>query len=128
MDLKSIKGIGPKTLEKLNANQIYTVNDLLLTFPKKYYFYNVDNSNIFSGETVCFRCKVHTRPIVIKSMRNIKAFVFYVIVNNARHKCVIFSGDYIRFKLYTDVDIICYGKYKSFENEFLLTNIFFEGK
>jgi RecG-like helicase len=43
MDLKSIKGIGPKTLEKLNANQIYSVDDLLLTFPKKYMFYNVDN-------------------------------------------------------------------------------------
>ena len=80
MDLKSIKGIGPKTLEKLNANQIYTANDLLLTFPKKYYFYNVDNTNVFSGETVCFRCKVNTRPIVIKSMRNVKAFVFYVLV------------------------------------------------
>ena len=126
MDLKSIKGIGPKTLEKLHANQIYTAKDLLLTFPKKYYFYNVDNTNIFSGETVCFRCKVHTRPVVIKSMRNIKCFVFYILVNNERHKCLIFAGDYVRFKLYKEVEIICYGKYKVYEKEFLLTNIFFE--
>ena len=126
MDLKSIKGIGPKTLEKLYANQIYTVDDLLLTFPKKYTFYNVDNSDIFSGETVCFRCKVASRPIVVKSTRNVKAFVFYVLVNNQKHKCVIFSGDYIRFKLYKDVDIICYGRFKLIEKEFTLTNIFFE--
>ncbi len=126
MDLKSIKGIGPKTLEKLNANQIYSVDDLLLTFPKKYMFYNVDNINVFSGETVCFRCRVYSRPIVIKSMRNVKAFVFYVIVNGQRHKCVIFSGDYIRYKLYKDIDIICYGKFKQNEKEFTLTNIFFE--
>lgn len=126
MELKNVQGIGPKTLEKLNANQIYTVDDLLLTYPKKYTFYNLDNSNVFSGENVCFKCKVNSRPVVVKNMGHAKAFVFYIIVNEQRHKCIIFAGDYLRYKLYNNVEIICYGKYKPLEKEFLLTNIFFE--
>ena len=54
MELKEVQGIGPKTLERLNANQIYTVNDLLLTFPKKYTFYNVDNENIIAKANKIF--------------------------------------------------------------------------
>lgn len=126
MELKAVQGIGPKTLERLNANQIYTVNDLLLTFPKKYTFYNVDNENIFSGEMVCFKCKVHSRAVVVKTVKHAKAFVFYILVNNQRYKCIIFAGDYLRYKLYNNVDVICYGKYKPLEKEFSITNIFFE--
>ena len=126
MELKEVQGIGPKTLERLNANQIYTVNDLLLTFPKKYTFYNVDNENIFSGEMVCFKCKVHSRAVVVKTVKHAKAFVFYILVNNQRYKCIIFAGDYLRYKLYNNVDVICYGKYKPLEKEFSITNIFFE--
>ena len=126
MELKSVQGIGPKTLEKLNANQIYTVKDLLMTFPKKYTFYNVDNQNVFSGEMVCFKCKVQSRPVVVKTVKHSKAFVFYILVNNMKYKCIIFSGDYLRYKLYNNVDIICYGKFKPLEKEFSITNIFFE--
>lgn len=126
MELKEVQGIGPKTLERLNANQIYTVNDLLLTFPKKYTFYNVDNENIFSGEMVCFKCKVHSRAVVVKTVKHAKAFVFYILVNNQRYKCIIFAGDYLRYKLYNNVDVICYGKYKPLEKEFSITNIFFD--
>ncbi|MCM1195985.1 MAG: ATP-dependent DNA helicase RecG, partial [Roseburia sp.] len=55
-----------------------------------------------------------------------RAFVFYVKVNQKRVKCIIFSGDYLRFKLQIGLPIICYGKYKEKENEFSLTTIFFE--
>ncbi|MBD5390468.1 ATP-dependent DNA helicase RecG [bacterium] len=126
VELKDIKHIGPVTLERLNANQIYTPKDLLLFFPKKYYFYQVDNANAFSGELLCFKGVVASRPIWIKTNKKSKAFVFYLQVNNRKVKCIIFSGDYLRFKLQVGVPIICYGKYKEKDNEFSLSTVFFD--
>lgn len=126
MELKSIPGVGPKTLEKLYANQIYTPLDVLHTFPKKYTFYLVDNSDIFNGMQACFRCRVLTRPVVIKNVGHAKGFVFYVMLNGIKQKCLIFAGDYLRFKINVNKEIICYGKYVSKNNEFLLNEVFFE--
>lgn len=126
MELKNIKNIGPVTLERLHANHIYTPKDLLLNFPKKYFFYKVDNEKAFSGEQVCFRCVISSRPVVIKTSRKSKAFVFYAMVNGNKTKCIIFSGDYLRFRLQMGASAICYGKYKEKEKEFGVTTIFFE--
>lgn len=126
MELKNIKNIGPVTLERLHTNQIYSPKDLLLRFPKKYFFYKVDNENAFSGEQICFRCVVSSRPVVIKTSRKAKAFVFYAMVNGSKVKCIIFSGDYLRFRLQMGISAICYGKYKEKEKEFSVSTIFFE--
>lgn len=126
MELKDIKNIGPVTLEHLNANHIYTPKDLLLYFPKKYYFYKVDNANAFSGELLCFKATIASRPVWIKTIKHSKAFVFYVMVNQQKVKCIIFSGDYLRFKLQIGTSVICYGKYKEKEREFSLSTLFFE--
>ena len=37
-DVKYLKGVGPKLLEKLNRCGIFTVLDLLLYFPRDYEF------------------------------------------------------------------------------------------
>ncbi|MDE7263108.1 MAG: ATP-dependent DNA helicase RecG [Anaeroplasmataceae bacterium] len=126
MELKDIKHIGPVTLDTLYANKIYTPKDLLLHFPKKYTFYQVDNEHAFCGELLCFRAVIATRPVWIKTIKKTKAFVFYAYVNERKIKCIIFSGDYLRFKLQVGVSIICYGKYKEKENEFSLSAIFFD--
>ena len=126
LELKDIKHIGPVTLERLYTNHIYTPRDLLLFYPKKYYFYQVDNDHAFSGETLCFKGVVASRPIWIKTSKKSKAFVFYLQINNRKVKCIIFSGDYLRFKLQVGTPIICYGKYKEKENEFSLSTIFFD--
>lgn len=126
MELKDIKHIGPVTLDKLNAHQIYTPKDLLLFFPKKYFFYRVDNENAFSGEMICFKAVVASRPVWIKTIKRSRAFIFYVNINQRKEKCIIFSNDYLRFKLQIGLPIICYGKYKEKEKEFSLSTIFFD--
>ncbi len=126
LELKDIKHIGPVLLDRFNCNQIYTPQDLLLHFPKKYTFYQVDNQNAFSGELLCFNAVITSRPVWIKTIKRSKAFVFYALVNGIKSKCIIFSGDYLRYKLQIGLPIICYGKYKNKEREFSLTTIFFE--
>ena len=43
MELKDIKGIGNKTLAQLNDAGIYTISDLIHTFPKTYNIYEINN-------------------------------------------------------------------------------------
>lgn len=126
LELKTVKNIGPVTLDRLYAHQIYTPKELLLFFPKKYTFYQVDNANAFSGELLCFRATIVSRAVWIKTIKKSKAFVFYVNVNQKKVKCIIFSGDYLRFKLQIGLPVICYGKYKAKENEFSLSALFFD--
>lgn len=126
LELRDIRNIGPKTLDALNANQIYTPTDLVLYFPKKYHLYQVDNEHAFSGEAVCFRCQVETRPVLIRTRGKSRAFVFYIRINSSKEKCIIFSGDFLKYKLQPGLVLICYGKYKIKEKEFTIQNLFFE--
>lgn len=126
MKLGDLKKIGSKTLERLNANNIYTPEDLMLFFPKKYTIYEPSIEHLFSGDYVCFRCVVDSKVACIKYRRNVNAIVFYAIIKGYRLKCIIFSGDYLRFKLFKGLEIICFGRYKKENKEFNLKNVFFE--
>lgn len=126
LELGEVKNIGPKTLEKLHAHHIYTPKDLLLLFPKKYHFFMIDETNVFSGELVCFRAVIVSKPVLIKITKNSRAFVFYILFQNIKHKCIIFSGDYLRYKLQPNTPVICYGKYRTQQKEFSLQTLFFE--
>lgn len=126
MRLQDLSKIGSKTGERLNANNIYTPEDLLLTFPKKYTIYEISNGNIFTGEFVCFKGIIDSRPAFIKYRRNVNSIIFYALFNNIKIKCIIFSGDYLRFKLQKGISFIGYGRYKKENKEFVLQNIFFD--
>ena len=124
MELKGFKGIGPKTLEKLHNNGIYTTEDVVLRFPKAYHFFEVDNSKLFSGDVASVFATVSSRPYFIKYRRNVNAIIFYAYIDSSRIKCVIFSNDYLRFKLFEGTKVILTGKYRN--NEFFVKNIFFD--
>ena len=126
MKLQDLSKIGSKTCERLNANNIFTPEDLLLTFPKKYTIYEICRDNIFSGEFICFKAIIDSRPAFIKYRRNVNSIIFYALVNDYRVKCIIFSGDYLRFKLQKGLEVICYGRYKKENKEFVLQNLFFD--
>lgn len=126
MQLKDLSRIGPKTLECLNALGIYTPEELLLSFPQKYLIYELEKENLYDGRYVCFAAKICSRPFFIKYRRNVNAIVFYSLIGNERIKCIMFSGDYLRYKLNNGLDIIAYGRYKVENKEFVLHNIFFE--
>lgn len=125
MELKNLKRIGPKTLEKLNVHQIYTPEELLLCFPKKYTIYELtDNDSIWSGEAVCFRAKIASKPFFIKYRRNVSTIVFYILLQNRKYKCIIFSKEYLRYQILLGREMIFYGRYKKENHEFTLQHVF----
>ena len=66
MDLKNVKGIGPKTLEKLNSEGIYSEEDLIFRFPKKYDIFEVTNESIYTGNPVSVNAFIVSKPYFIK--------------------------------------------------------------
>lgn len=126
MELKDVRGIGAKTLEHFNNEGITSIEEALYTFPKEYTIYEIKNEILLSGEFICIEGILDSNPVFLKYRRNVNAIIFYLIVNNQKVKCVIFSSDYLRYKMYKGVSVILYGRYKKENREFVAQNIFFE--
>ena len=126
MNLKDIRGIGPKTLEGLNNNNINTLNDLLYAFPKAYNVYEVDNSRVLSGEYTTLIGVIINNPYYIKYRANVNACIFYVEIDNNKYKCVYFSSDYLKYKLFKGTRVMLMAKYKASSKELLVKKLFFE--
>ena len=126
MSLEDIKGIGVKTLQYLKEANINNVTDLIFCFPKSYDFYEVENSLVFSGQQVCIEGILDSKPVFIKYKKNVSAIIFYIIVSNIKIKCIYFSCDYLRYKLFKGMEIIVSGKFKKENKEFFVQDIFFD--
>ena len=126
MNLEDIKGVGVKTLGHLVSENINTVDDLLYLFPKSYIIYEINNDLLFSCQYTSVEAIICTRPIFIKYRRNVNSIIFYAMINNYKVKCIIFSGDYLRYKLLMNTKVILYGKYKLENKEFIVQSVFFD--
>lgn len=126
MELKDLRGIGEKTLFYLNEDGIYSIQDLLLTFPKSYTIYEIQNDNLLLCIPVCISAIIDSKPVFLKYRRNVNTVIFYVLVNNIRLKCVCFSSDYLRYKIFKGTHVTLYGKYKKENKEFMVQNVFFD--
>lgn len=126
MSLKMIKGIGPKKLELLNENNIFSVKDLISYFPRSYNIYEINHNTLFTGEYTCIKGKLTASPIFIGYKRNVNTIIFYMIVDGYKIKCVMFSSDYLRYKLFKNTEVVLYGRYKLIEKEFIGTTIFLD--
>ena len=126
MNLFDVKGVGKATLEQLNNEGIYTIDDLLFTYPTGYEIYEFNEDKIFSGDYVCLNAVCDTKPAFIKYRANVYSVIFYVLVLGYRVKCIFFSSDYLRYKLFKGIPCILYGRYKKEENEFYIKRVFFD--
>ena len=125
MELKDIKGIGPKKIEAFNNAEIYTIKDLVFTFPKDYHIYEEDDNHFFAGENTLISGVSLTNPILTRYQRNIYLTIFFINYHNTKLKCIMFSNDYLRYKLKKGMFIRLYGKYDNYKKEFIISKIFF---
>lgn len=73
-DIIAIKGVGPKRAALFHKMGIFTVEDLLLNFPRKY----EDRSFICpirlltANRSSCIFCKISSSPIIFYSKNNVR--------------------------------------------------------
>ena len=99
---------------------------LLFSFPSSYEIYEFDNNKTLSGEYICINGICDSKPAFIKYRNNVYSVIFYLVSFNLRLKCVFFSSDYLRYKLFKGTNITLYGKYKADAKEFYVKRVFFD--
>ena len=126
MELKNIKGVGDKTLKLFNENNIYDVNDLLLTFPKKYIIYK-PTFDVFGPDYVYFEGVISTKISFFRYRATTYAITFSVTLDNSVNvKVITFSKEFLAYKLKKGMRIGIYGKYNSKEKFFNTKKIFMD--
>ena len=124
--LLEIKGIGKKTLEALEKENISTVHDVLYHFPEEYIIYE-ENKNYFDTDLKSLiKGNVISSPYFIKMPSGVNAIIFYINAYGYKLKCLYFGMDYLRFKLHEGNEISLYGRYNKMKKEFHIEKIFFE--
>ncbi len=117
MELKDIKGIGNKTLEKLNTLGIRDLKSLLFTFPKSYDVFELGEFSYFDEFTVS---AVVSDSVYLKKKGKITIISFKVMVDGIEYKVNGFNMQYLYKILKLNDEIIIKGKW---DKEFKTINL-----
>ena len=113
LDIRYLKGVGPKRAGLFNKLGIYSVEDLLYYFPRRY----EDRSRISPisqlgiGEPRTVRARI-LRTYERRGFRNKGLSVFEALVEDGtgRLPCVWFNQPYLRNYLVSGKEVLLYGK------------------
>ena len=127
MTLSDMKGIGPANLLKLHEAGIYTVLDLLNTFPKRVLFHQISPFEaIRLQEPCCLKAEVLEIPKVAFLRKNFTKLT--VKVQNEQHIFLvsIFNREFLRTVLQTGTSIVIEGRFDKNFDFFTATSLLLE--
>lgn len=108
----SLKGVGDKTGEDLEAMNIHTIQDLLLYFPYRYDIEEVQPLHeLIHEDRVTIVGKVVHEPMVTFYGRKKSRLTFTVSVDNVAVKAVMFNRAFAKKQIRTGDDITLTGKW-----------------
>ena len=124
MELKDIKGVGPKMLTKLNTLNINNVEDLLTYYPYRYDIFEPFNlSNDYNGERIAINAKIESIPTIFFIRKNFNKLQFKANHNNILLNVVIFNRAFLKPHLEIGKTITLVGKYDFKKNTFICDDI-----
>ena len=127
MELKMLKGVGPKTISEFNNEGIYTIDDLIRFFPKSYLIFEFDKEKLMNQEDVYIEGYIDSSISYFKYKKNVFAFSFYLKSSDLRLKLSFFSNIYVGIKIKQGVFIGVYGKYNLHKKVFNIKRLFLDG-
>lgn len=108
-DIIAIKGVGPKRAALFHKMGIFTVEDLLLNFPRKY----EDRSFICpirlltANRSSCIFCKISSSPIIFYSKNNVRIIKYDAKDPTGTITLLFFNQHYINPRLSVGKTSIC---------------------
>jgi len=123
MELKDIKGVGPKVLTLLNKLNINTINDLITYYPYRYEILNRSNINeLNEDDKITIDGIVETLPSVYR-FKNINKMQFNINIKTNILKIVIFNRAFLKNNIIIGKNIIVIGKYNKKNNTIIASDI-----
>ena len=125
MELQDIKGIGTKSIERLNKLNIFTVEDLITYYPYRYNVYNplALNENVDEQETIVINATIESTPRIFYIRRNFKRLSFKALANNLLINVVLFNRTFLYKNLDIGKEVCLVGKYDKKKNTFVAVEI-----
>jgi len=124
MELRDIKGVGPKMLEHLKELNINSVNDLLENYPYRYDIYEpVNLTSNYAGERIAINVIPETTAVVAYIKRNFNRLQFRCTHNNKSIYAVIFNRAFLKPHIKIGKTITLVGKYDQKKNTFICDDI-----
>ncbi|MGL5021202.1 MAG: hypothetical protein ACRC5R_04200, partial [Mycoplasmatales bacterium] len=123
MNLNIIKGLGPKTIEKLSLKKIESINDLIFFYPITYGIYEYDTTSIRFALTGIITTSINT----FKTKSNLSISTFTIKSSNQKYKITAYNKKHLFFNFKKDDLVTVYCKNDS-KNQVLLLEKMVLGK
>jgi len=117
IDVKNIKGIGPKSLSLLNKLGIFSVEDLVSHYPFRYDILKRSNlKEIDEEEKVIVDGKVESVPILLRFKANLTKLNFRLMTQDGVVGVSVFNRAFLKQNLPIGTNVIVIGKYDKKKN------------
>lgn len=127
--ITSLKGIGKETAEQLQELGIYTIEDLIWTFPYRYEDFRLKDLSVTPhNERVTIEGKVESMPAVVFYGKNKSRLQVQVSVGRHLIKIIFFNQHYLRTKLTPGTVITVSGKWDRGRQVITATTVIFGSK
>ncbi len=124
MELKDIKGVGPKALQNLQTININSLENLLTYYPFRYdLFTPITLSSDYNNERISINVEVATNPTVGYIRRNFNKLQFKCIHNKETIWAVIFNRAFLKKHITIGKTITLVGKYNPPKKTFICDDI-----
>lgn len=115
--LLDIDGIGNKTKELFEKINIFTVEDLLTYYPRRYYVLKRSDMNaVLNKEQVIIDGVVEGVPIVGQSSSKLKYINFRIISSGNIYNIRVFNQNYLLKEIRVGIKVIVIGIYDKYRN------------
>ena len=127
MDLKDIKGLGPKTLEYLSNIGINSMSDLVSYYPYRHDIIVLNDIRTANdGDHVILECIVDSVPLTRRFRANMASLTFRAVSNKKVIAIVIFNRTFLKNNIRPGSTITVIGKYDKAKNTVIASDIKFE--
>jgi ATP-dependent DNA helicase RecG len=126
-DLKYIKGLGPKSIERLKNLNINTISDLVNYYPYKHNLIVLDDIKTCGDkQNVIIECIVDSVPLTRRFRANMTSLTFRAVSNKKMIAIIIFNRAFLKTHLKPGTVITVIGKYDALKNTIVASDIKFE--
>ena len=124
MQLKDVKGIGPKSLSLLNRINIYTVEDLVTHYPFRYEILERCNLNeVEDGGKIIIDGKIESVPILMHFKAGLNKMNFRLVTASGVVGVSIFNRAFLKSQLTVGTGVTVIGKLDKAKNVITASDI-----